>query len=575
MTADDQTTEQEQEQEQDKVEEPTPEDASEAKAKPKGKGKGKSKTTPLPPSPTDVIAYIKAPKEGAPSGVLFRDRHTSSPDGVYIRIAGGSAALLAAPAGRAMFDMLTRKLLYPYSDQIRARVLREVAGEIYLRGQAAVRNRTPLGWQADGTLYIWASTTPTRGDWWTLDGRSIRIGGRPPVVPIGDGLQVAGPIQIPSRGRRDAILADLLSELSVDSEVARRWAEVVLVMIPFMPARHRPIVHLVGEQGSGKSTLAQIVKLIWTGNSTFLLTPANERDFVACARDQITIDLDNFDTRGDARIREQLATMTTNGGVFRQRALHTNADAVSFQTEGWPIVTSQTGETINRDDIVARQLVVQFVRRPLTDGAAFEDPVGRLEGRRIELLGATLSLVNDVVAQLRALPPRAARFRWVDGERIAEALCRLRGWDLGEMLDYQTAAQQLMRRASEGEHPTTLVDLLCDTCEEQWLTASEIARLVQSRIKSRPLPEQVALGRLTQTLSPREVGRVLTDLAQGRQGADDWTVERGAANGCTRYRSHRPDLIAVLPDLDSDAESDEAGRSVGVDSHSTYNTTSN
>jgi hypothetical protein len=162
----------------------------------------------------------------------------------------------------------------------------------------------------------------------------------------------------------------------------------------------KPALVVLGEKGSGKSMmLRRFLKLLFGSDADISGAPDQPDDFIAAATNNHILAIDNLD-QFKGFLRDKIATMTT-GGIDQVRRLYTENESFEIKYRTWLAFTSRTPDTLQRDDLADR-LVILPVRR-ITDSeliaerAFLEDA----ENNRSLWWGALLVQLNYIVAAIR------------------------------------------------------------------------------------------------------------------------------------------------------------------------------
>lgn len=236
----------------------------------------------------------------------------------------------------------------------------------------------------------------------------------------------------------------------------------------------RPLLMLLGEAGSGKSLgLRLMLKLIAGPIGELSGIPDKPDGFTAAAANLHHLVLDNLDDPADW-LRDKLARIST-GGVDNYRVLYSNNELGTVAYRCWVAVTSRTPDTLKRDDLADRLLILPVNR--LSDSARIRESAFLAEAlsRRSLWWGDVLTLLNHVVSVIRqeGLPEHSA-VRMADFEV------------LGRVVAQAKDAEQIWLRAisdwGEAQSDLLLDDSVIVEAIEEWLkTPTNYGRKVDTR----------------------------------------------------------------------------------------------
>lgn len=163
----------------------------------------------------------------------------------------------------------------------------------------------------------------------------------------------------------------------------------------------RPLLVLKGEAGSGKSVAARIPLRYLFGPLVNLRgMPKKPADWVALVSNEHILGLDNLDDFS-RDVQDDLARIAT-GSTFDLRELYTTNNRVSFEARCWLLITSRTPDTLRRDDLVDRAIILPVSR--IADHARRTEFIFLQEVRaqRNAWWGDLLRTLNEIVRTLRA-----------------------------------------------------------------------------------------------------------------------------------------------------------------------------
>jgi hypothetical protein len=205
----------------------------------------------------------------------------------------------------------------------------------------------------------------------------------------------------------------------------------------------RPLLVMLGEKGSGKTmTLRLLLRFLFGPMAEVSGVPDKPDGFTAAAAAAHVLVLDNLD---DFRgwLRDKLARLAT-GGIDEYRRLYTSNDVGRVRYRCWLAFTARTPDTLRRDDLVDRLLILPVERIASESLQAERLFLQQADLFRNEWWGAVLTALNGVVAAIRRceLKTRSA-LRMADWESVGRLLAEQEGkaalWDqfIGDLQNSQ------------------------------------------------------------------------------------------------------------------------------------------
>lgn len=197
----------------------------------------------------------------------------------------------------------------------------------------------------------------------------------------------------------------------------------------------RPILVIKGGKGSGKSMLLRVLLQFLFGASTDVAGVPDKPDaFTALTSNNHLVCLDNMDELTPT-IRDKIASLST-GKTDELRELFTTNESYMVSYRCWLAVTSRTPDTLQRDDLVDRTLILPM--RRIEDGHRARESKFLLEviQQRNRWWGDVLTALNSVVAEIRSggLPDRGG-LRMEDWAALGTVMARALGkedvWEQG------------------------------------------------------------------------------------------------------------------------------------------------
>ena len=189
----------------------------------------------------------------------------------------------------------------------------------------------------------------------------------------------------------------------------------------------RPMLVMIGEKGSGKTcTLRLLLRFLFGPLAEVSGVPDKADGFTAAAAAAHVLVLDNLDTfRG--WLRDKLARLST-GGVDEYRRLYTSNDVGRVRYRTWLAFTSRTPDTLRRDDLADRLLLLPVERLGPEVLQAERDFLAQATHYRGEWWGDVLRTLNQVVAAIRAGQLRSkSSLRMADWESLGRLVAETEG----------------------------------------------------------------------------------------------------------------------------------------------------
>lgn len=276
---------------------------------------------------------------------------------------------------------------------------------------------------------------------------------------------------------------------------------------------------LRGEAGSGKSMLLRLLmRLLYGSMAQIGGIPDKPDGFTASAAASHLLVLDNLDDPTDW-LRDKLARITT-GGVDHYRRLYSNNDLGTVRYRCWVAVTARTPDTLRRDDLADRVLMLPVAR--IDRSARRRESVFLQETvkMRSQFWGDLLMALNAIVASIRREGiPEESSMRMADFEALGRAIARAEG---------QEDIWERVIKDWEGQQATFLLeDSVITEALEIWLhTPTNRSRRLDTRQLYQELESCLfATSRPDRTWpqSARSFGRTLKALRRSLQSRFDVT----------------------------------------------------
>lgn len=189
----------------------------------------------------------------------------------------------------------------------------------------------------------------------------------------------------------------------------------------------RPILVIKGEKGSGKTMGLRIVLRSMFGNAVDVAGIPDRADgFTALTSNNHIAVLDNLDEMAK-EIRDKIASIST-GKLDQLRKLFTTNEMYTIRYRCWLAVTSRTPDTLQREDLVDRVIILPVHR--IEDGNRVREAqyLREAQQKRNQWWGDCLTALNSVVAEIRrnGLPDRGG-LRMEDWAALGEGMSRAAG----------------------------------------------------------------------------------------------------------------------------------------------------
>ncbi|NJD60447.1 MAG: hypothetical protein FIA98_13720 [Anaerolineae bacterium] len=195
----------------------------------------------------------------------------------------------------------------------------------------------------------------------------------------------------------------------------------------------RPFLAIVGVKGSGKSmTIRRILQAMYGRSSELPGVPEKPDGFTASAAAAHILAMDNLD-EFHGWMRDKLARLAT-GAVDHYRKLYTNNELGTVHYRSWLVFTARTPETLRRDDLVDRLVILPVVKIPDKYLKVERSFLENVELNRSAWWGDTLNILNAIVARIKAGDLKnTAIWRMGDWESFGRLVARLEykepAWD--------------------------------------------------------------------------------------------------------------------------------------------------
>ncbi|MHB1131747.1 MAG: P-loop NTPase family protein [Chloroflexota bacterium] len=197
----------------------------------------------------------------------------------------------------------------------------------------------------------------------------------------------------------------------------------------------KPILVLKGEKGSGKTmALRTVLRMIFGPAVDVSGVPDRADAFMALTGNAHVAVLDNMDETVK-EIRDKIASLST-GKIDVLRRLYTTNDRQMVHYRCWLAVTSRSPDTLQRDDLVDRLLILPLKRIDDSDRTREAYFLREVITKRDRWWGDCLTVLSSVVAEIRrnGIPDRGG-LRMEDWAALGTVVARAEGqvdlWESG------------------------------------------------------------------------------------------------------------------------------------------------
>jgi hypothetical protein len=223
----------------------------------------------------------------------------------------------------------------------------------------------------------------------------------------------------------------------------------------------RPILVMKGEKGSGKSMSIRILlRLLFGPVADLVGVPERSDAFVTLTSNSHIVAMDNMDTV-IKEIRDKIASLST-GKTDQLRKLYTTNESQIIQYRCWLAVTSRTPDTLQRDDLADRLVVLPVTRIDDGDRARESRFLSDTMVKRNQWWGDTLTALNQIVAEIRrsGIPDRGG-LRMEDWAAL--------GAVISKTMDQQEVWGKALEQVKVRQAELLLEDDIVVTAIEAWL----------------------------------------------------------------------------------------------------------
>ncbi|MBA7485492.1 hypothetical protein ES707_21039 [subsurface metagenome] len=193
----------------------------------------------------------------------------------------------------------------------------------------------------------------------------------------------------------------------------------------------RPILSLLGETGSGKSMLLRMfLRFLFGSFGEVSGVPDKPDGFTAAANASHIMAVDNLDDIV-GWLRDKLARLAT-GGVDEYRKLYTSNEVGRIRYRCWLACTSRTPETLRRDDLSDRLLILSVHRIEENKQTAERKFLENTVLHRDEWWGDLFILLTHVITAIKS------------GELSDKSILRMGDWEsLGRVVAIVEGKEQV------------------------------------------------------------------------------------------------------------------------------------
>jgi len=189
----------------------------------------------------------------------------------------------------------------------------------------------------------------------------------------------------------------------------------------------RPMAVMIGEKGSGKTmTWRLLLRFLFGPLAEVSGVPDKPDGFTAAAAATHLLVLDNLD-EFKGWLRDKLARLST-GGMDEYRRLYTSNEVGRVHYRCWLGFTSRTPDTLRRDDLADRLILLPVERLGDDVLQAERDFLAQADLFRNEWWADALNELNQVVAAIRRRELRSkSTLRMADWESLGRLVAQVEG----------------------------------------------------------------------------------------------------------------------------------------------------
>lgn len=332
-------------------------------------------------------------------------------------------------------------------------------------------NDTKLLWVSrfDGTIYC-------------LNGDTIeeKVNGDAPV--LFDDLHIWEPYE-PDFSDNHLDATDIVADIPNWEQPKHSWAYKVWTQSLFFNeiCPTKPMMVLLGEKGSGKSmALRLLLRLLFGQWAQVSGVPTKPDDFSVTASHYHLYAMDNLDTL-EGWLQDKLARIST-GAMDEYRKLYTSKEMGILKYRCWIAVTARTPDTLRRDDLADRLLLLPLNRVQDADRRRESLFLTEIDELRNAWWGDLLTSLNAVVKQLQEEElPATSTLRMADWEALGRVMSlQADKEDLWEetVVDLKLAQNNFL---ADGEIVIEAVDTWLNNANPAKQLASNVGRWTTAR----------------------------------------------------------------------------------------------
>ena len=271
------------------------------------------------------------------------------------------------------------------------------------------------------TKLLWVSRFDGRV--YCLDGDTITLKNNGDGPVIFDDLSIWQPYE-PILVKPDKNATDTISTMPKWQKPMYSWAYKIWTQSIFFTelCPTRPILVMLGEKGSGKSmALRLLLRLLFGEYSQVSGVPDKPDAFSVTAAHYHLYAMDNLDTL-EPWLQDKLARIAT-GAQDEYRKLYTSKEMGTLIYRCWIAVTARTPDTLRRDDLADRLLLLQLGRVEDIDRRRESLFLSDVDTLRSEWWGRLLHDLNAVVKELQTNElPITSPLRMADWEALGRLM---------------------------------------------------------------------------------------------------------------------------------------------------------
>jgi len=283
-----------------------------------------------------------------------------------------------------------------------------------------IKNVVRLAYYDNDTKILWISRFD--GKVFCLDGDRITLmnNGEGPI--IFDDLHIWEPYEPDFNAAENAL--SLVADIPNWNKAKHAWAYQVWTQSLFFNelCPTKPMMVLLGEKGSGKSmALRLILRLLFGQWAQVSGVPTKPDDFSVTASHYHLYAMDNLDTM-EPWLQDKLARIST-GAMDEYRKLYTSKELGILKYRCWIAVTARTPDTLRRDDLADRLLILPLNRVDDDDRRRESLFLTEIDELRNAWWGDILTSLNAVVKELQdSTLPAISSLRMADWEALGRLM---------------------------------------------------------------------------------------------------------------------------------------------------------